>query len=114
MRNKKATGVARKRLKSAERFLKKGEHEAFWAETSNALWGYMSDKFNIPRSALSMDSVNSALSAKNVNETLIKQFIDTLNNCEFARFAPGNKSQKMDEIYNQAIDVITKTEQELR
>lgn len=114
MRNKKATGVARKRLKSAEKFLKKGEHEAFWAETSNALWGYMSDKFNIPRSALSMDSVNTALSAKNVNETLIKQFIDTLNNCEFARFAPGNRSQKMDEIYNQAIDVITKTEQELR
>ncbi|MFH1121699.1 MAG: BatD family protein [Bacteroidota bacterium] len=114
MRNRKATGVARKRLKLAEKFLKQANQEAFWSETSNALWGYMSDKFNIPRSTLSMDSVNEALSAKNVNEELIKQFMSTLNNCEFARFAPGNKTQAMDQLYGQAIDVITRTEQELR
>jgi len=114
MRNRKATGIARKRLKLAQKFLKQGNQEAFWSEVSNALWGYMSDKFNIPRSTLSMTSVNEALIAKNVNEELIKQFISILNNCEFARFAPGNKSQAMDELYNQAIDVITRTEQELR
>jgi archaellum component FlaG (FlaF/FlaG flagellin family) len=114
IRNRKATGVARKRLKLAEKFLKQGNQEAFWTEVSNALWGYMSDKFNIPRSTLSMDSVNEALSAKKVNEELIRQFINTLNNCEYARFAPGNKSQAMSELYSQAIDVITRTEQELR
>lgn len=114
MRNRKATGIARKRLKLAQKFLKQDNQEAFWSEVSNALWGYMSDKFNIPRSTLSMTSVNEALIAKNVNEELIKQFISILNNCEFARFAPGNKSQAMDELYNQAIDVITRTEQELR
>jgi len=114
MRNRKATGIARKRLKSAERFLKQKNQEQFWSEVSNALWGYLSDKFNIPRSSLSMASVNEALTAKNVNEELIRQFIDTLNNCEFARFAPGDKSQAMDELYRQAIDVITRTEQELR
>ncbi len=114
MRNRKATGIARKRLKLADKFLKQGNQDAFWTEVSNALWGYMSDKFNIPRSALSMDSANEALSAKNVNEELIRQFINTLNNCEFARFAPGNKSQAMSELYSQAIDVITRTEQELR
>jgi len=114
MRNRKATGVARKRLKLAEKYLKQSKQELFWSEISNALWGYMSDKFNIPRSTLSMDSVNEALQAKNVNETLIKQFISTLNNCEFARFAPGNKSQLMDQLYKEAIEVITRTEQELR
>ena len=114
MRNRKATGVARKRLKLAEKYLKQSNQELFWSETSNALWGYMSDKFNIPRSTLSMDSVNEALQAKNVNEALIKQFISTLNNCEFARFAPGNKSRLMDELYKEAIEVITRTEQELR
>ncbi|KAF0198776.1 MAG: hypothetical protein FD166_1028 [Bacteroidetes bacterium] len=114
MRNRKATGIARKRLKLAQKFLKQGSQEAFWSEVSNALWGYMSDKFNIPRSTLSMNSVNEALSGKNVDEELIKQFISILNNCEYARFAPGNKSQAMDELYNQAIEVITRTEQELR
>lgn len=114
MKNKKATGIARKRLKLAERFHKQGNHEAFWAETSNALWGYMSDKFNIPRATLSMDSANDALKAKGVKEELITRFIEVLNNCEFARFAPGNKAQAMDQVYSQAIEVITLTEEELK
>lgn len=114
MKNKKATGIARKRLKLAERYLKQGKDENFWAETSNALWGYMSDKFNIPRAALSMDSVNEALMAKGVKELLIASFIDVLHNCEYARFAPGNKAQAMDKIYHQAIEVITQTEEELK
>lgn len=114
MRNRKATGVARKRLKSAEQFMKDGKHEAFWSEVSNALWGYLSDKFNIPRSTLSMDSVNEALTSKRVSSELIKQFIDTLNNCEFARFAPIDKSKAMGDLYKQAIDAITRTEQELK
>ena len=114
MKNKKATGIARKRLKLAERYLKQGKDEEFWAETSNALWGYMSDKFNIPRATLSMDSVNEALMAKGVKELLIASFIDVLHNCEFARFAPGSKAQAMDKIYQQAIEVITQTEEELK
>lgn len=114
MRNKKATGIARKRLKSAERFMKQNKPDEFWAEASNALWGYMSDKFNIPRSALSMDSVNGALRSKGVKDELISNFIEVLNKCEFARFAPGNKTQAMDEIYKQSIEVITRTEDELK
>jgi hypothetical protein len=98
----------------AEKFMKQGDHEHFWAETSNALWGYMSDKFNIPRSTLSMDSAADALNARKVNAELSNQFISTLNNCEFARFAPGDKSQAMGDLYKQALDVITRTEQELK
>lgn len=114
MRNRKATRVARKRLKAAEQFLKQKNQDAFWAEVSNALWGYISDKFNIPGSTLSMDSVNQALKNKNVDEELITQFISALNNCEFARFAPGDKSLAMDKLYREAIEVITNTEQHLK
>lgn len=114
MRNRKATRVARKRLKAAELFMKQKNQEAFWVEVSNALWGYISDKFNIPRATLSMDSVNEALKNKNVRDELIAQFITALNNCEFARFAPGEKSQVMEQLYSEAIDVITNTEQQLK
>ncbi len=114
MRNRKATRVARKRLKAAELFMKQKNQEAFWVEVSNALWGYISDKFNIPRATLSMDSVNEALKNKNVKDELIDQFITALNNCEFARFAPGEKSQVMEQLYSEAIDVITNTEQQLK
>lgn len=114
VRNKKATRVARKRLKKAEHHLKHHLAEPFWTEVSNALWGYLSDKFNIPLSKLSMDSVNDALTAKKVNPDLINQFIESLSDCEFARFAPGDKTQAMEALYHKALDVITRTEQELK
>lgn len=114
MKNRKATGIAKKRLKAAEQYLKNGNQSAFCNEISNALWGYISDKFNIPRSSLSMDSVTDALQKKNVSEGLIIKFVNTLNNCEYARFAPGDKSQIMVNLYTEALEVITQTEQELK
>ena len=114
MRNKKATGIAKKRLKSAEQFLKQGNQAAFCNEISNALWGYISDKFNIARASLSIDSVSEALHKKNVNQELITKFTTTLNNCEFARFAPGDKSEIMSNLYTEALNAITQTEQELK
>lgn len=114
MRNKKATSIARRRLKAAEQYLKKGNQASFCTEVSSALWGYISDKFNISRSALSIDSVAEALRNKNVKEELIVKFLDTLNHCEFARFAPGDKSEVMGNLYSEALEVITQTEQELK
>jgi hypothetical protein len=114
MKNRKATRVARKRLRKAEEFLKSGNQEPFYIEISQALWGYLSDKFSIPKAELSIDSVHSALISRNVSEEIITQFMATLNNTEFARFAPGEKSVNMERIYNEALGIITKIERELR
>jgi hypothetical protein len=110
LRNRKATKVARKRLLNAEKHLKKKEQNEFYAEISQALWGYISDKFTIPRSELSFETVQIALKEKNAPEELTEQFTQTLNNCEYARFAPGDVNKKMDDLYQQGIEVITKAE----
>ena len=114
LKNKKATKVASKRLKKASQFLKSNESDKFFIEISQALWGYISDKFSIPLAELSMDSVKEALQSKSVNEEISKEFIETLHNCEFARFAPGDNATKMDKIYKESINIITKTERELK
>jgi predicted transcriptional regulator len=114
MRNKKATGVARKRMKTAEAYLRENKKEPFLDEVFKALWGYVSDKLSIPISELSKETVNEKFTEKNVNEELGKQFITTLNNCEYARFAPADDSVTLDSIYNEAIDIITKMEGELK
>ena len=114
LKNRKATKVARKRLKQAEGFLNDQDEKAFFTEISQALWGYISDKFNIPLSDLSMDSVKYALLSKSVREDIIDEFLATLNNCEYARFAPGDKGQNMEKIYNEAMEIIIKTEKELK
>lgn len=112
-RNKKATKVARGRLKKAEQYLKVKDQGNFYVEMSQALWGYIADKLGIERSKLSMDTVSEAMKGKNVPDDLTQQFIDTLNNCEFARFAPGNAEEKMDDLYRRGIEVITKAEKVL-
>ena len=112
-RNKKATKVARGRLKKAEQFLKVKDQDNFYVEMSQALWGYISDKLGIERSKLSMDTVNEAMQGQNVPDDLTQQFIDTLNSCEFARFAPGSAEEKMDDLYKKGIEVITKAEKVL-
>jgi hypothetical protein len=114
MKNRKATRVAIKRLKKANTFLKEKRQEAFYIEISQALWGYLSDKFGIPLADLSMDSVREALMQKNVSDEIITQFIQTLDNTEFARFAPGEKTMIMEKTYNEALEIITRIERELR
>ncbi len=112
-RNRKADKVARVRLKNAYQYLKAKDQEKFYVEMSQALWGYIADKLGIERSKLSMDTVNETMKSKNVPDELTKQFIDTLNSCEFARFAPGSAEEKMDDLYQRGIDVISKAEKVL-
>lgn len=114
MRNRKATKVAQKRMKKAQQFLKENKKNEFYIEVSQALWGYLSDKFSIPMSNLSMETVSDSLKKKEVKEETIAQFIETLNNCEFARFAPGGSASTMENIYNEAVNIISLIENELK
>jgi hypothetical protein len=109
-RNRKADKVARGRLKKAEQFLKVKDQDNFYVEMSQALWGYIADKLGIERSKLSMETVSETMKGKNVPDDLTQQFVDTLNNCEFARFAPGNAEEKMDDLYRRGIEDISKAD----
>lgn len=113
VRNKKATKIAKKRLQNAYNYLKIKDQSHFYEELSQALWGYISDKLNISRSQLSMDTVRETMTSKNVPEDIVNQFIELLNNCEFARFAPGDPGKKMEDLYHKGLDVITKAEKNL-
>ena len=112
-RNRKADKVARGRLKSAAQYLKAKDQDKFYVEMSQALWGYIADKLGIERSKLSMETVSETMKEKNVPDELTQQFIDTLNSCEFARFAPGSAEEKMDDLFQRGIDVISKAEKVL-
>lgn len=113
VRNRQATKVAKGRLKNAYNYLKANDQNHFYEEMSQALWGYISDKLGIERSVLSMDSAKEAMIGKGVDETLANQFVETLNTCEFARFAPGDAASKMEGLYEQGLDMIMKVEKSI-
>ncbi|MDR2510864.1 MAG: BatD family protein [Bacteroidales bacterium] len=108
LKRKKALKEATKCLKKAAQFMKNNNHIAFYNEISQALWGFLRNKFNIATADLSVDNVKIILQDKNMQSEDIDDFIAVLNDCEFARFAPsGHTSQSMGDIYNKALQNIT-------
>ena len=114
VRTKKANKVAVKRMKLAGKLLASNQREAFYDEVLKALWGYISDKLNIPVSRLSKDNIEEELQKVGVQAELIKEFIDALDQCEFARFAPGDPNQAMDQVYKASFEVISKMENSIK
>lgn len=114
VRTKKANKVATKRMKLAGKLLAENKKDQFYDEVMRALWGYISDKLNIPVSKLSKDNIEYELNKYGVQADLIKEFIEALNQCEFARYAPGDENAAMDNVYSSAIDVMSKMENSIK
>ncbi len=107
VRNRQARKIAKLRLKKAKQFMDANQKEEFFVEIGKALWGYTADKFNIPLANLSLQTVKDIMMQKNVQEDKQNLLINLLEECEFARFAPGDSTEKMKNLYDGAINVIT-------
>ena len=114
MRTKRANKVAKRRLKQAEKYLKAHDKENFYNEVLRALWGYFSDKLSIPGANLTKNNIGAELSLYGVDEALVNKFMDILDTCEFARYAPVESSAAMDEVYKETSDAIGKMENILK
>lgn len=114
MRNKKANRLAVRRLKDAAGFMKKNQHEAFHESILKAFWGYLSDKLGIPVANLNRDSAVETLAQRNVEEGLINDFVEIIEHCEFARFAPSGGSQTRTELYHKAVSTMSRLEKQIK
>ncbi len=114
MRMKKARKVAVRRLKQAQRLLKENRKEAFFEEIFRALWGYVSDRLDIPVSRLNKENVATAFDSRQISAKLASRFLEGLYDCEYARFAPAGDESPMDTVYSKALDTIVAIEKELR
>lgn len=115
VKNKAANKMARKRMKVAAIAMKNHNSEAFYEEVLKALWGYVSYKLNIDKAELNRDNISEILQQKSVDKDMIQEFIDVLDTCEFARYAPGSKSdQEMDKVYGDGINVITRLDKAIK
>ncbi len=114
MRGKKANKVARRRLKLAARLMQEHKQNDFYDEVLKALYGYTADKLNIPQEHLNKDNVQQELLQKGVSADIIDQYLGVLNDCEFARYAPGDPNANMEGIYDKAISLISKIEDNIK
>ena len=101
-----ANKVATKRLKKAARLMKDNKPNEFYDEVLRALWGYVGDKLNMPVERLSRENISQQLEARSIGGETISQFIGALDECEYARYAPGDATGNMNKVYDTAISAI--------
>lgn len=114
LRYSKAEKVARKRFKTAKKLLEQNNVETFYSEISQALFGYLEDKFHIPKSEFTIEKAVDELLKRNIKPELVDKMKINAQKCEFIRFAPGtNPSQAMNEMYQAFSDVVIDIERSI-
>lgn len=102
LKNKKASKIATRRLKVAKQKMRENDKTGFYDELLKALWGYLSDKLNMPVSELSKDNISTKLAECQVPEALIKECMTLIGDCEFARYAPSLSHSSEEKVYDSA------------
>ena len=114
VKNRKAGRTSRKRLKKAAEYMKQNKKDEFYEEVLNALWGYLGDKLEMPASELTRDNVVDKLGEKGVAMEAIEQCVNTLNDCEFERYAPSGLARPLQDMYTRAAEAIEQMENNIK
>lgn len=110
VRGRRANRLAKRRLRTAQQYLKAGDSAKFYAAALTALWGYLSDKLHIPVSELNKENISAELANYGVAEADIEATLEALNKCEFAQYAPELSGEDMPSVLNRISEVMDKLE----
>lgn len=113
-RRKSASKTARKRLARAGEYLNDHLSSAFYEELHKALVGFVSDRLVLDQAHADKDGIGSALVSGGVDASMTKEFVDLLDECEYARYSPDLSYAKMDRHYNTALELISSIERALK
>jgi hypothetical protein len=95
--------------------MQKGEKQVFYTEVLSALYGYIQDKTGMQLAETSHDNIKQAFPQYKVNEETTRQFLNIVEQCEFAKYAPSAASgQNKEDIYNSSVELITKLEEQVK
>ena len=113
IRGKRANRVALQRFRAAAKYMDQNDQHGFYEEMLRALWGYMSDKLNIPVANLTKENVREELRKRNIAPETIQQFIDIIISCDEAQYSPMASAQ-MNEVYAEGVNIISELESTLK
>ena len=111
VKSRKAAKVAAQRLAAAGKELQSGNKEAFYEELTKGIYGYLSDKLNIPLAELNRENIAEKLLERGIVDSVIAEMNDTIDRCEMARFAP-EITLSQEQIFEKAKHLIHEVEKE--
>lgn len=94
--------------------MRNNQNEAFHDAILKAFWGYLSDKLSIPVAKLNRENAVANLRERNVDEDLINDFVEIIERCEFARYAPAGGSEARSELYKKAASTMIRIEKQIK
>ena len=109
VRNRRANKVAIQRFNTAEKFMREQNRHAFFEEMLRALWGYMSDKLNIPVSSLTKENIREQLQRRGCPQEDAQHFTDIISRCDEAQYSPA-ESVQMSDVYAEGVNIISHIE----
>lgn len=106
--------MAKRRLKNAAIALKLNNSDIYFEELHKAILGYLSDKLSISAADLSSERAAELLKEKKVADITISNLLEVLSICEFARYSPAASVEKREEVYLNAVELLSDLEQTIR
>uniref|UniRef100_A0A7C4GED5 Protein BatD n=1 Tax=candidate division WOR-3 bacterium TaxID=2052148 RepID=A0A7C4GED5_UNCW3 len=107
-RRARSSGLVKKRLKQATQLLRQGRHAEFYATLSQAILGFVGDRYNLGVTGMTGEELRRALSGHGVAGTVIDGLLDLIGRCDAARFSPGAVQCDPARLLEQANDVLEK------
>ena len=88
--------------------MKEHNRRAFYEEMLRALWGYLSDRFNIPVADLTKESVREELNRRGATDEA-KRVTAIISQCEEAQYSPI-ESVAMEQVYGEGLEIVSRIE----
>lgn len=109
LRGRRASKVAVQRFRAARKYMEQQDRHAFYEEMLRALWGYVSDKLNIPVANLTKENVREELHKRGVPAEQSQRFTSIIARCDEAQYSPA-ASARMSDVYDEGVDLVSHIE----
>ena len=90
-----------------------GDKVPFYMAMEKALHNFLKAKLHIETVEMSKDNIIELLQQRSASEQSISQFMELMNDCEFARYAPATDTA-MNNDFDRAITIISELEKQLK
>ncbi len=114
VKQRKAAKMAKKQLAVAEKYMHQNNKDQFFNEVLNALHRYIGDKFGMSIVDLSKENISEMLLQRHVSEETKERVIETLNTCEYAKYAPGSVTGDLKKVYHDTTELILQIEEQIK
>jgi hypothetical protein len=113
-RGRRASRVAKSRLKRARELMSAGSEEAFFSEMDRAVTGYVADRFNVAAAGLTRERMAEMFGERGVPEDLRRRTLACLERCDYGRFAARiSAKDQMSALMSQGEEILTSLERAL-